>query len=677
MTLPKILHRFLIPLIFFLIAYKAPAQIDEKVFEHKMQKIDSLSFYKMGNYDTLFYVAIVKKFRDREYRQSCYGWINGKDNDHILLLNIYGKEVEIERKEITQLNPIQLNQKSIDSLDAWQKKDSESNWGNFAWNYELVSWLYKKGKVEYSRQMLPKRKILFADSDLRNGFGSMYYDAMLSAYSYERNYPKAIAIGEHLSSDIFIGFEYEKEATKLTQQLKTDSNDFKGFRLPDSLKWGDLKKKLTRKEQIIYLSERLRLINCIQPGQPAWISYDMNQYSISYADATKMDISYWKVNKYSVINPFIELLDMKLNLSEVQLLLPYLLTDTFIPSYNYHRDFFPERNLHRLNWVVELLISEITHKVFVKRLDFDDLAKDQKVIEVDKIRKWCEDNANLSAKALTVKELRTAGNWTDFKVALRAAIEQKNDSLSTIVAQRFYDFDSNPSSNFPMLDPITPRGVLAQTMYDLGDQKYIANVRKWNADTSENWVNLWSSMFLLKYDQNDYDDAMTKLQTVLRHCDGTTYYPHAMDLLLAINDKRTLKLAEGILDKEGFQRLIHWDYYVEFIKKLLFVKSDYTFNFFITKLNHYTLDAINREHRDNDNVLTENDGYVLAVDRLRNDKQAYFLTKTNDARNVYIKDLTKWFNLQYSLFKEGKPNELHLEPKKVYAPNSFIDTYRR
>jgi len=53
-----------------------------------------------------------------------------------------------------------------------------------------------------------------------------------------------------------------------------------------------------------------------------------------------------------------------------------------------------------------------------------------------------------------------------------------------------------------------------------------------------------------------------------------------MNLLLEINDKRTLKLAEGILNKSEFQRFINWDYYVNFIRKLLHAKSDYTFNVF-------------------------------------------------------------------------------------------------
>jgi hypothetical protein len=657
----------LLPFVYF----NAHAQnMDEKTYLHKMQLMDSLSLYKISEYDTLYYVSTSANFGGNDYKEDYYGWINKRTEEYISFLKINGKESVFKKKSITVIKPLPLNQETIDSITSRDRSHDVLDWGNFANNNELVLWLYKKGKSDYSKQLLPKRLDRFGDTDIRNGFGWVYYDAMLSAYSYDRDYPRATVFGEHLSGSVFKGFEYQKEAIGLTKQLKNNPGDFKTFILPDSLAWQVLKQKLTRKEQILYLADRLRLLNCIQPGQPAGISYGMYQYSIPYTDAQKLDVNYWKHNvKYEVINPLIELWQIKLSLNETELLLPYLMTDTFIPSYNYHRDFFPERNLHRLSWVVESLIVAITNKHFFDRLDFDSLTLEQKKAEIDKIKKWCDDNAVLSPEALTVKNLKTANSWSDFHAAMQRARQQKNDSLLTIIAQRFNDFNERawPSN----------RGAMAQTMYELGNEKYVGVVKKWSLDTTDKWVNLWASMFLIKFDKNSYEQAMNELESVLKQCDGISYYPNAMDLLLSLNNSRALKLAEGILEKPGFQEMIYWDYYENFIRKLLIVKSDYTFNFLNEKLDAYISGGTGKAHKDTDQMLTQTDSFILTVDELKNDKPGYDRAKTNAAKLAYVKELKKWFKTQYALLKDGKPNELRLQVTLANAPVRFIDTYRR
>ena len=257
---------------------------------------------------------------------------------------------------------------------------------------------------------------------------------MLSAYSYEKNYQKAIAIGNHLSGDVFNGYEYQREAISLALQLKNNPEDFRMFLLPDSLDWMALKQKLNRQDQIIYLAERLRLLNCIQPGQPAWIGYGMDQFSIPYSESRKLSISYWDRNeKYEVINPYSELIKMKLNMRETELLLPYLLSNDYIASYSYFRDFMPERTLHKVSWVVNRLLYEITNKVFFDQHNFDLLPLDQKKAEVEKIQQWCDDNAALSPEERVIKLLRTTDKWADFQKGMQTAKEYKYDSLLPVL----------------------------------------------------------------------------------------------------------------------------------------------------------------------------------------------------------------------------------------------------
>ena len=222
----KTLRYFVLPVLLSLTFCKARAQnLDEKTYVHKMRLIDSLSFRKMQDFDTLYKVSI--KDDVENYSEDFYGWISARDKEGTGILTINGTELKIERKLIIGIKPLPLDKETIDSLISWERKEIFFNMENFAVDNLLILWLYEKGKEDYSKQFLPKRQTFFADSDMMQGFGALYYDAMLQAFSYERNYPKAIA---------------------LTSQLKNHSEDFKTFRTPDSLLWLSLKKKLTRKE---------------------------------------------------------------------------------------------------------------------------------------------------------------------------------------------------------------------------------------------------------------------------------------------------------------------------------------------------------------------------------------------------------------------------------------------
>lgn len=645
-------------------------QIDEKTYHHKMLLMDSLSFYKMQNYDTLYEISTLDTSHGRNFRSNYRGWIHNRNMENIQFINIHGKLYAIDKSRITNINPITIKDTTIEFLMK-PKMSSLFDLGSAAGNYLLSYWLYTKGEINLSKQLLPT-DTFHNDRNLTSTFGAIYYDAMLSAYSYERNYQKAIAMGSHLSGEVFNGYKYQKEAIALALQLKNNPEDFRTFLLPDSLDWMALKQKLNRQDQIIYLAERLRLLNCIQPGQPAWIGYGMYQFSIPYSESRKLSISYWDRDaKYEVINPFSELIEMKLNMRETELLLPYLLSNDYIASYSYFRDFMPERTLHKVSWVVNRLLYEITNKVFFDQHNFDLLPLDQKKAEVEKIQQWCDDNAALSPEERVIKLLRTTDKWADFQKGIQVAKEYKYDSLLPVLVARFNNFSGGFSP--------THKGMMSETMYELGNKTYIPAVKAWSKNSTDLWVNLWSAMFLLKYDTASYETAMKELEKILNQDDGTTYYPHAMELLLSRNDQRARRLAEGILDRPEFPRFVDWDYYLNFIKELLRLKSDYTFDALSKQLNSLTpeqFEALSKNGRD-PHMMVQGDNYVIAVSKLKyGDLPNHYFEEDNTAKLAYRKDLSEWFTAQYKLLKEGKPNELNLKATPTDAPVTFIDTPR-
>jgi hypothetical protein len=659
-----------VSLIFLVANTSIGQQIDAQTYSHKMQLVDSLSFYKLQRSDTLYEISTVNTSYNRNFRSTYDGWIITRTRENIEFINIHGGLATIDKKRITNMTPIAIKDSTIERF-LKPNRLAMFDLGDLVGNYLLSCWLYKKGEVSISKQLLPS-DTFHTDRNLINTFGDVYYDAMLSAFSYERNYQKAISIGKHLPGSAFNGYEYQKEAIALTHQLKNNPEDFKTFLLPDSSDWMVLEQKLNRQDRIVYLADRLRLLNCIQPGQPGGISYAMYQFSVPYNEAQKLNISYWDRNpKYEVINPSSELIKMNLNMHETELLLPYLLSNDYIASYSYFRDFMPQRTLHKVSWVVSTLLYEITDRAFFDRHHFDLLPFDQKKAEVDKIKEWCDENASLSAEERVIKILKTTDRWADFQKAMQTAKEYKYDSLLPILVARFNDFSGGSSP--------TRKGMMSETMYELGNEKYVLAVKSWSRNTTDMWVNLWSAMFLLKYDTASYETAMKELEKILNQDDGTTYYPHAMELLLSRNDQRARRLAEGILDRPEFSRFVDWDYYLNFIKELLRLKSDYTFDALSKQLNSLTPDqfqALSKNGGDS-HMMEQGDNYVIAVSKLKyGDLPNHYFEEDNTAKLAYRKDLGEWFNAQYKLLKEGKPNELNLKPTPTDAPVTFIDAPR-
>lgn len=639
-------------------------------FAHKIRLTDSLSFYQINKQDTLYRFLTADSMFNRVFKTIYYGWIKNQDKNYIHVLNVDGGLYLLKRSELTHMEALPANNTTADSIVS-KYSDVFSGIKKFGQPYLVGSWLFKNGMQEQAKRVFFNNGSRFTDASdtgLRDNFGIITYDAMLYAFSKDRDYATAIAYGEHLSKSIFNGYPYQKTAIALTQQLKNNPGDFKIFRLPDSLEWVALKQKLSRTEQIDYLAKRLRLLNCIQPGQPGGIDYDMYQYAVSFAESYKIGFEYWRHNpRYEVINPFVEIIRMKLTTPEVKLLLPYLLSDDYIASYSYFRDFRPDRALHKVSWVAHELIFEITCKEFITPNNFEKLSKVDKQAEVAKIGKWCDDNANLSADELTIKELKTADNWTDFSKALATAQQQKLRQLLPIIVHRFKDFDHDQWA--------LGSEAMAETMYRMGDASYIDTVKQWSRDTTSKTVNLWAALFLLKNDKNSYQYAMDELERILKEDDGTYYYPHAMDQLLGMNDPRAFKLAEGIMAKERFADFVSWGYYLDFVKRLLLAKSDYTFHYLNSKIAAFSPDETEQlTQTKNEGIAVRSDNFVIAVDNLRTDSSTYYQSVDIKDKIAYRKTLSVWFTTQYQLLKAGKPNELKLKLSNANAPVSFVDS---
>jgi hypothetical protein len=651
----------LILVLCFCIPYYSVAQEkNDKSYEAAIALVNDCSLYDMDQFDTMYQLTVVDTFRGRIDSMTYWGWIAVNYKDSIDFITSQGRAECISKNHI--VSSIDFLPDDIGASTFLRQHENQIWMGDWGKNYLIALWFQKKGNRDYARKFLKEAKLFPDDETIKTDFGTLYYDAMLKAYAEGRNYALAIKFGKHLSKDVFREYKYKKEIALLTAQLKDNADDFVSFRLPGYKEWDSIKQTMNRAAQIKYLTERLRLLNCIQPGQPAGISYTMEQFSVSFAFSSgEEELSYWEPNKmYSVLNPYNELKKMKLNTQELKLLLPFMLCEMYIPTYTYFRNFSAGRTLHRLNWVVNDLLFDITNTRVIENRAFDLLDTTEKKQQVEKITAWCNENKDLDANTIMRKILYNTHNWEEFRKALAVAVKEGDSVVIAVLEQRFDDFsgDGWPSN----------QGVMANVMFERGSLKDSLTVRHWLEHTTDNWVTLWTSLFLIKYDKNSYTGAMQKLTLLLKECDGTTFYPHAMDLLLSLPDPKAKQLAEGILKKEHYQSMIYWEYYFGLIKKLLKAKSDYACSFLYDKLNTLTfLEGA-------PNVMYPDDMFVLAGDQLRSGR--FELGWSREQKKVYSRELAHWLDKQYKLYKTFGQSELDLSVAEDNIPYFFIDTPR-
>src|SRR5262249_39368572 len=226
----------------------------------------------------------------------------------------------------------------------------------------LGAWLYRAGKeAEAARVLLPAIDTFYEDRHfaemVKGRMGDKAGYAMLVAFAGDRDFDRTLTLARQIDK-LYPDTRFHEYAREMARQLPDRMDDFKTFKLPTAAEWDALKKKQSRAEQIDYLCERLRLLNCFQMGQPGGYFPDEKQYVEPCGMAANSSWGLGK-GKTEVINPLTELVGpfnsfrddkprpkgLELTLKDVPQLSKHLREDRYMLIVSFWRDFHPDRNL--------------------------------------------------------------------------------------------------------------------------------------------------------------------------------------------------------------------------------------------------------------------------------------------------------------------------------------------
>ena len=634
------------------------SSVAQPAIDQLLEKIDQLAFHDLSSISEVLSVEFLR-FNSyfQEYdTMEMIGWKLWGRADSVLLLNLVGQERKLERTAILKIQevpqevyyqsyfnrPYPLKRKNPRNRDAYEGH-------RFMPQILIALWLHSRNS-DLARHLI--NEFQEQDPDLLNSmlvpyFGNLYYNEMLRAFA-SRKRATALKYGRYLGQSMFSDFEYFEQAKLLTHQLECRPEDFRSFRLPENAEWEVMKQVQTRSEQITYLLDRIRLLNCFQPGQPADIDFRDPQTSISFSEISKdHEVSSYDAiyEKYGVINPYGTLLKMDIQINELRLFLPSLRSREFVTSFSYWRDFSSDRQLHSVADIVLDLIYQIAGKRFAD-VGFLHWSDDRKDLKINKIEEWIAASSVTTVEARLQEILSNSDNWKEVEKAIYEAWEMKLEDLFDLLNNRIGDFQSG---SWP-----SPDGQMMYVLMKTGRRSNVETMRQY-LQHQDYWVRLWASLFMIQHEPDSFQASLQVLASVLEQGDQETYR-YAIPTMLEIDDLALLQLAEGLLDRYSDADAFFLSMNSNTLRSLLLAGSKKAHKLFLNGLQDFGADPrITSTAPDGKPIeVLVCDRFVDTINNWRVDEYQYEYSWGVSKKKAYAQSLSVWFSRQFELIEQGK-----------------------
>jgi hypothetical protein len=455
---------------------------------------------------TVKYLDSDKKVRDTHASR---GWLIRQDKDTVEIYTPYGhsqsfrngekdkhtlseripngvKYTEIDATTDVAVAPAEI-EVLIESVEKARAKDGDPHGlsergpltgqfqGSGASLYEaiLAAWLVRAERYEEAaRVLLPALDTLYEDRHLvemvRGRMGEIHGYRMLVAFAGDRDYA-AVLNEAKLIVEKYPGTRFEAYAKGFAEQLPRRRDDFTKLKLPTAGEWADLKKKLTREQQIDFLCSRLRLLNCFQMGQPGGYDDHAKQYAEPCGLAANASWGLGK-GKTEVINPLTELVGerswtddekprskgLELTLKDVPYLSKHLRDNWYQPTVSFWRDFHPDRHLSTTRPEVAGIINGLAQRDLCQTRGWSESKPEAIDKEIERINKWAKENANKTSIELTWEELEEriaeGADWSQIDGRVEWLLKKKESKAFDVMKQYLEKEKTDEWSKAKILD---------------------------------------------------------------------------------------------------------------------------------------------------------------------------------------------------------------------------------
>ncbi len=609
------------------------------------------------------------------------GWLLAEAPGAYRVLDFFARERTLPRGE-TKLSPRTLAEEArallaIRAGKGREAREALSELGGLTGQFQpgfislpealVAAWALGRGdRAIAASLLLPRidgtrddRWIGWAVRDL---LGHHYHQEMLIAFSHERDYARATRLARHLSGALFDEYEYQERARELAAQLARRGDDFKALALPTPEAWAKLKATLARPAQISFLTARLRLLNCLQWGQPGGVSYADPQDASSHAARAA------GTRPRPVINPYVELTSMKLTPAELPALVPLLADESVLPTFSYWRDFHPQRTLHRVSWLAAELINAAARHDLAALQAYHAADAAGRKRHLERVLAWCRANAGKSPAELRRETIRTSKDWDAVAAAVEEAARAKDRAVLALLLARQVDFPKR-------------REDLARLVYQLGTSQAAPAARRWLKD-GEAGVRFWAALTLLRHGRQGALEGLAELRPILAADDGSYRYPQAFDALMDTRQRPAVDLACGILGKARLE--VSFGSGGAVLHRLFLAGRPEALAYLLRGLDSQKDGGVSSgsyRGKQVERKQVEGDGFASAIAAWRASRVAptppgeysYEILAPAAERAAERAKLKRWLQEQFKLIRAGKKPAMRTSPDRVGAEQWRLD----
>jgi len=288
---------------------------------------------------------------------------------------------------------------------------------------------------------------------------------MLEAFAGDRDYEEALRQAR-LINQLYPGSRFHHYAKGLAEQLPKRKDDFTKLKLPTPAEWTALKKKLTRTQQIDFLCERMRLLNC--GPDVGFYPLEETQFAepIGLSGSASQTLHRGKTK---VINPLTKLIGpfyssgedkarpkgMALTLKDVPLLSKYLRDDWFMLVVTDSRNFTPYRKLSSTRPQFAEIINDLAARDVCKVRSWDNLTPAAIGKEIDRINRWALANADKTRTQLEWdalnEALKAGARWHEVEKLVDSLLKKKQDKAYDVLKHYLENANARDSARLAIL----------------------------------------------------------------------------------------------------------------------------------------------------------------------------------------------------------------------------------
>ena len=584
--------------------------LQSPVVRRTMSELQSL-LIELPAKDAEFVNVTVRYLEKDEVKQlaEVRGWLLKQDKDTVTIFTPYGTQETYRDKEITEITVAKPTEngyqylrfdvvtsvtiakadiaayvREIADIRAKGNEGFElSPRGGLTGQFEgqgaslveviLAAWLDRAGKPQLAASIfLPALDTLYEDRQIvdmaRHRLGDLLGRRMLVAFIGDRNYEQALTLARGLARH-YPETQLHEYAVGLAEQLPRRMDDFKTLKLPTPAHWAEMKRTMSRREQIDFLCQRLRLLNCFQMGQPGGYHSSATQYAEPCGISEN---AAWGLNKgkTEVINPVTELAGqhdglfqdgdnrstgMNLTVADIPALVPHLRADWYLLIVTFWRDFHPDRDLAHSRPYVAGWINGLAHRDLCELERFEKMAPAEQEMHLRKIIAWSEANKNRTDEDLLAEaiqaEVELKSPWQNVAGEVAALVKMKSPKALAFVEHYLAEKDEQGDDTLNLLNQLQA----------LDSHKAIAH-SKGLLDHKNGRLRMQAAMIV--FDAGDTQRAIPVLAKLLEKGSAYEIGDHALaavNRLLALDTKDATDAARSILRNPDLHGPItHFEY---------------------------------------------------------------------------------------------------------------------